>query len=279
MSESPCKKPKTEEKKAGDWVRSSLKLRSHELTGDQPGNALWLKQTGARAFLYSVGYTKDDLKKPIITIGIPHTNSGPCNSQFRELGDIILEAIKEEGGLGFFAEAPVIQDGMIMGTEGMKYSLPSRDLIADCIEMMHEGYRADALITLGGCDKTQPGVLMSIARGNYIGITLYGGTIRPGNTHGKAPKFEAIYQTKALNNGTAYEAVGMYAAGKIDIEELDVVECNACPGAGACGGMFTANTMSTCFEAIGMSLPGSSSKCAMTEDNKAISQEKVVFIA
>lgn len=258
----------------GVYEPSALKLRSAELTGDIPGTPLWLKQTGARAFLYSVGFTKRDFVKPIITIGIPHTNSGPCNEHFRFLGDIILEAIKEEGGIGFLAQAPVIQDGMIMGTEGMKYSLPSRDWIADCIEIMHEGYRADAIITLGGCDKTQPGVVMSIARNNNIGLTLYGGTIRPGSTHGLAPNFEKFYGTQALNNGTAYEAVGQFAAGKIDIEELDVIECNACPGSGACGGMFTANTMSTCFEALGMSLPGTSSKCAMTEENK-ISPDKI----
>jgi len=162
-----------------------------------------------------------------------------------------------------------------MGTEGMKYSLPSRDMIADTIQTTHEAYRCDAMITLGGCDKTQPGCVMAIARDKNIGITLYGGTIRPGNTGGKAPKWEQFNRTSDLNNGSPFEAVGAFYAGKIDIEELNVVECHTCSGSGACGGMFTANTMAVVFEAMGISLPATASHTAMTSDNKHIESRKM----
>jgi dihydroxy-acid dehydratase len=151
--------------------------------------------------LYAAGYKREDFNKPIITIAVPHTNTGPCNNHFRLLGDILLRHIEAKGGKGVLVGGPVVLDGMIMGGEGMRYSLPSRDLLADTVEMMHETYRADAMITVGGCDKTQPGVLMPILRGNSIGLTMYGGTILPGKADGLIPKWEALSQTSDLNNG------------------------------------------------------------------------------
>ena len=139
----------------------------------------------------------------------------------------------------------------------MKYSLVSREVIADSIELMTEGYRVDAVITLSGCDKTIPGALMPIARNDLIGLTLYGGSILPGE-----------YRGQALNIVSAFEAIGAHCAGKIDAEELHAIECHACPGAGSCAGMYTANTMAAAIEALGMSLPGSSSNLAVDTDNR-----------
>eukprot|EP00658_Telonema_sp_P-2_P005824 TRINITY_DN1219_c0_g1_i16.p1 TRINITY_DN1219_c0_g1~~TRINITY_DN1219_c0_g1_i16.p1 ORF type:complete len:291 (-),score=66.34 TRINITY_DN1219_c0_g1_i16:434-1306(-) len=151
---------------------------------------------------------------------------------------------------------------MTMGCEGMKYSLPSRDMVANMIELMHEGYRADALITLGGCDKTQPGCLMPIPRGNNIGVTLYGGGRQPGTTNGQCPKWEEQFGP-ALSAGSAFEAQGAYSNGTIDIEELEYVEKHCLGSLGSCGEMFTASTMASIFEAMGMALPGTSSTPAM----------------
>jgi dihydroxy-acid dehydratase len=147
-----------------------------------------------------------------------------------------------------------------------RYSLPSRDLIADHIELMHEGYRCDALITVGGCDKTQPGALMPIARGNSIGITMYGGGRLPGYTDGECPKWESSQKgSQHLDAGSAYEAQGSFAAGIIDLEELNKIEEKCLGSTGACGAMYTASTMAACFEALGMALPGSSSHQAVRE--------------
>jgi dihydroxy-acid dehydratase len=151
----------------------------------------------------------------------------------------------------------VVSDGISMGTEAMKYSLVSREVIADSIELMTEGYRVDAVITLSGCDKTIPAALMPIARNNLPGLTLYGGSILPGE-----------YRGQALNIVSAFEAIGAHCAGKIDAEELHAIECHACPGAGSCAGMYTANTMASAIEALGMSLPGASSNLAVDAGNQ-----------
>lgn len=156
-----------------------LKRRSKELTGVE-GTADWPKRSGARAFLWAAGWQQEDFKKPIITVACPWTNATPCNNHFRELGDLVCEAVEEAGGKPVIFGTPIVTDGEAQGMEAMRYSLCSRDLIADCIEMMHEAYRADAMITLAGCDKTQPATLMPIARHNQIGLTLYGGTMMPG---------------------------------------------------------------------------------------------------
>jgi len=238
-----------------------LKHRSHLLTGTQ-GGADWTKRAAARAMLRAVQFDDADFAKPIITLGITHTNATPCNDHIRELGDILCNEIDSAGGKPFLFGTPVISDGETMGSEGMKYSLMSRDLIADCIETMHEGYFADGIITVSGCDKTIPGALMPLARTNAIGLTLYGGSILPGRLDGEDLTIVSIF-----------EAIGARSANKIDDDQLHRVECHSCPGAGACGGMYTANTMASCIEAMGMSIPGSASHAAVDRDNK-ISSEK-----
>jgi dihydroxy-acid dehydratase len=212
--------------------------------------------------LRAVDFTDEDFAKPIITVACTFTNANPCNDHIRELGDILSREIGEAGGKPFLFGTPVISDGETMGMEGMKYSLMSRDLIADCIETMHEGYAADGILTLSGCDKSIPGALMPILRNNGIGLTLYGGTILPGR-----------YKGEDLTIVSAFEAVGAHGAGKMTDEELHQVECHSCPGAGSCGGMYTANTMASAIEAMGMSVPGSASHAAVDRENR-ISPEK-----
>ena len=149
----------------------------------------------------------------------------------------------------------------------MKYSLPSRDMVADHIELMHEGYRCDAMITVGGCDKTQPGALMPIPRGNNFGITMYGGGRLAGYTDGECPKWEGAQKdgSQHLEAGSIYEAMGSFAGGIIDLEELNIIESKCLGSTGSCGAMYTASTMASSFEAMGMALPGSSSHQAVTE--------------
>ncbi len=237
------------------------KHRSTLLTGT-PGGTDWPKRAAARAMLRAVDFTDEDFEKPIVTVACPFTNATPCNDHIRDLGDILFREIGETGGKPFLFGTPVISDGETMGMEGMKYSLMSRELIADCIETMHEGYAADGIITLSGCDKSIPAALMPILRNNSIGLTLYGGTILPGSWRGED-----------LTVVSAFEAVGAHGAGKITDEELHAVECHSCPGAGACGGMYTANTMASVIEAMGMSVPGSASHAAVDRRNR-ISPEK-----
>ena len=239
----------------------TLKHRSSLLTGT-PGGADWAKRAAARAMLRAVDFTDDDFVKPIVTVACPFTNATPCNDHIRDLGDILFREIEGAGGKPFLFGTPVISDGETMGMEGMKYSLMSRDLIADCIETMHEGYAADGILTLSGCDKSIPGALMPILRNNSIGLTLYGGTILPGSWRGED-----------LTIVSAFEAVGAHGAGKITDEELHEVECHSCPGAGSCGGMYTANTMASVIEGMGMSVPGSASHAAVDRQNR-ISPEK-----
>jgi dihydroxy-acid dehydratase len=212
--------------------------------------------------LRAVRFTDEDFDKPIIALAIPYTNGTPCNDHVRDLGELVQLEIERAGGKAIVFGTPVVSDGISMGTEAMKYSLVSRDVIADSIELMTEGYRVDAVITLSGCDKTIPGALMPIARNNLVGLTLYGGSILPGD-----------YQGKALNIVSAFEAIGAHCAGKLDAEELHAIECRACPGAGSCAGMYTANTMASAIEALGMSLPGASSNLAVDYQN-VISRDK-----
>ncbi len=238
-----------------------LKHRSGILTGT-PGGADWAKRAAARAMLRAVDFKEGDFSKPIVTVACPFTNATPCNDHIRKLGDVIFGEIVAAGGKPFLFGTPVISDGETMGMEGMKYSLMSRDLIADCIETMHEGYAADGIITLSGCDKSIPGAVMPILRNNAIGLTLYGGTILPGR-----------YKGEDLTIVSAFEAVGAHAAGKMTDEDLRQVECHSCPGAGSCGGMYTANTMASVIEAMGLSIPGSASHAAVDKGNR-ISREK-----
>ncbi|MHB9061773.1 MAG: dihydroxy-acid dehydratase domain-containing protein, partial [Desulfobacteria bacterium] len=198
-----------------------LKHRSRLLTGT-PGGADWARRAAARAMLRAVDFSEDDFSKPIVTVACPFTNATPCNDHIRKLGDILFREIVAGGGKPFLFGTPVISDGETMGMEGMKYSLMSRDLIADCIETMHEGYAADGIVTLSGCDKSIPGALMPILRNNGIGLTLYGGTILPGR-----------YKGEDLTIVSAFEAIGAHAAGRMTDEDLREVECRSCPGAGA----------------------------------------------
>ncbi len=238
-----------------------MKRRSEEITG-RKDSVKWVERTAARTMLRAVRFTDEDFDKPIIALAVPHTNGTPCNDHVRALGDIVQQAIEDAGGKAIIFGTPVVSDGISMGTEAMKYSLVSREVIADSIELMTEGYRVDAVITLSGCDKTIPAALMPIARNNLIGLTLYGGSILPGEYHGKA-----------LNIVSAFEAIGAHCAGKIDAQELHAIECHACPGAGSCAGMYTANTMASAIEALGMSLPGAASNLAVDEGNE-ISADK-----
>lgn len=238
-----------------------MKRRSTEITGNKKGDN-WVSRTPARTMLRAVRFSDEDFNKPIIALAVPYTNGTPCNDHIRELGDLLQNEIEVAGGKVIIFGTPVVSDGISMGTEAMKYSLVSREVIADAIELMTEGYRVDGVITLSGCDKTIPAALMPIARNNLVGLTLYGGSILPGT-----------YEGEELNIVSAFEGVGAHAAGKIDRRQLQGIECNACPGAGACGGMYTANTMAAAIEALGMSLPGSSSNMAVDQGNH-ISKEK-----
>ena len=243
--------------------------RSNELCGarDAETGLRDPARMATRAFQHMSGvFTSDaDFDKPLITVGAPFTNASSCNHHFDQLAAAVVDALEAEGCKAYLCYPPVITDGMAMGMEGMKYSLPSRDLVADHIELMHEGYRCDAMITIGGCDKTQPGALMPIARSNNIGITVYGGGRLPGLlVEDKCPNWQTFFGNK-LDAGAAYEAPGAFAAGKIDIEELHEIERRCLGSTGACGAMYTASTMAAMFEAMGMSLPGSSSHQAVTE--------------
>jgi dihydroxy-acid dehydratase len=239
----------------GQCQKKPLKKRSDLLTSE-PGQKDWAKRAPARAMMRAVGFTDEDFTKPLITVACPYTNITPCNAHIRELGDIVSAEIEKIGGKSVLFGTPVVTDGETMGMEGMKYSLVSRELIADCIETMHEAYAADGALTLSGCDKTIPAALIPLARNNAIGLTLYGGTILPGKLEGKD-----------LTIVSTFEAVGAHGAGKMSDEALHAIECHSCPGNGACGGMYTANTMASAIEAMGMSIPGSSSHPAVDTEN------------
>ncbi|KAA8491571.1 Dihydroxy-acid dehydratase [Porphyridium purpureum] len=241
---------------------SSLKVRSKELTGDEKGTNQWIKRAAARAMMRAVDFTDEDFDKPLVSIACTYTNATPCNVHINELGAELEKMVEKFGGKAFTYGTPVISDGETMGTSGMRYSLISRDLIADCIEAMHDGYLADGMLTLGGCDKSIPGALMPILRNNAFGVFLYGGSILPGQLDGQD-----------LTVVSSFEAIGARGAGKIDDAQLERIEKASCPGPGACGGMFTANTMSSIIEAIGMSVPYSAAHTAV-DRSKKLSREK-----
>src|SRR3989338_10369914 len=247
----------------GYVATADLKKRSFALTGDTTDIGEWVKRAPARAMMRGVGYTDSDFEKPLIVVAAPYTDITPCNAHLHQLGEIVEHEVEKLEGRPFMFGTPVITDGETMGTEGMKYSLVSREWIADSIEMMQEAYMSDGTIAFSGCDKTIPASLMPLARNNSIGITLYGGTILSGS-----------YKGKDLNIVSIFEAVGALSAGKITQEEFHAIECKSCPCAGACGGMFTANTMAAALEALGMSVPGSASHPAMSRTGR-ISEKKV----
>lgn len=200
-----------------------------------------------RSMYYAMGYEESDFQKPMIGVANGYSTITPCNSGLQKLADAAIAGIREAGGNAQVFGTPTISDGMAMGTEGMKYSLVSREVISDCVETCVQGQWMDGVVVIGGCDKNMPGGMMGLLRANVPGIYVYGGTILPGKLHGQD-----------LNIVSVFEAVGENAAGKISDQELKDVEQHAIPGTGSCGGMYTANTMSAAFEAMGMSLPYSS---------------------
>jgi dihydroxy-acid dehydratase len=200
-----------------------------------------------RAMLRAVGFTDGDFDKPIVGVANGHSTMNPCNAGIQPLVDRAMDALKAAGAMPQVFGVPTVTDGIGMGTEGMKYSLVSREVIADAIETSVNGQCMDGVLVVGGCDKNMPAGAMAMARMNVPGIYVYAGTIKPGHWKGQT-----------LTIVSPFEAVGAFAAGKMSQEDYDGIERNACPSVGACGGMYTANTMSSSFEALGISLLGSS---------------------
>ena len=200
-----------------------------------------------RSMYYAMGYEAADFKKPMVGVANGHSTITPCNSGLQKLADAAVAGIEEAGGNAQIFGTPTISDGMAMGTEGMKYSLVSREVISDCIETCVQGQWMDGVLVVGGCDKNMPGGLMGILRANVPAIYVYGGTILPGH-----------YKGQDLNIVSVFEAVGQNAAGNMSDADLLEIERRAIPGTGSCGGMYTANTMSSAFEALGISLAYSS---------------------
>lgn len=211
-----------------------MKLRSHTITQGR-------ERAGARAMLKAIGFTDEDLKKPIIGIANTWIETMPCNYNLRELAVKVKEGVRAAGGTPMEFNTIAISDGVTMGTEGMKASLTSREVIADSIELVARGHMFDGIVALVACDKTIPGAAMALLRVNVPGIVLYGGSILPGHHHGHDVTVQDVY-----------EAIGAHAAGRMTDEELLALENAACPGAGACGGQFTANTMAMVMELIGL---------------------------
>jgi dihydroxy-acid dehydratase len=197
-----------------------------------------------RSMYYAMGYEPSDFAKPMIGVANGHSTITPCNSGLQKLADAAVEALKAAGANPQTFGTPTISDGMAMGTEGMKYSLVSREVIADCVETCVGGQWMDGVLVIGGCDKNMPGGMMGILRANVPAIYVYGGTILPGR-----------YKGQDLNIVSVFEAVGQFSAGNMSEEDFCQIERRAIPGSGSCGGMYTANTMSSAFEALGMSLP------------------------
>jgi dihydroxy-acid dehydratase len=238
-------------------------LRSQAVTGG-------VQRAPNRAMLRAVGFGDSDFTKPILGIANGYSTITPCNMGLNELAMGATAAAQEAGAMPQMFGTITVSDGISMGTEGMKYSLVSREVIADSIETACNGQSMDGLLAVGGCDKNMPGAMIAIARMNIPAIFVYGGTIKPGHHNGRD-----------LTVVSAFEAVGQFSAGKIDQEELTAIEQKACPGAGSCGGMFTANTMSSAFEAMGMSLPYSSTMAAEDAEkaDSAAESAKVVVEA
>ena len=232
---------------SGGWTETSvdIKPRSRDVTDG-------IQKAAARAMLRAVGLTEDDWVKPQIGIASSWNEITPCNASIRRLTAAAKEGVRDAGGVALEFGTITVSDGISMGHEGMCASLVSREVIADSVECVMHGERLDGLVATGGCDKSMPGMMMAIARLDLPGVFVYNGSTHPGYLNGKA-----------LDITSVFEAIGACAAGTITEEELFAIEKNACPGEGACGGMFTANTMSSIGEALGLSLPGSASPPAV----------------
>ena len=225
----------------GAEIQKKMKHRSSDIT-EGPERA------PARAMLRAMGLTQDDLDQPFVAIANLSSDVTPCNVHLDRFADAVKEGVRQAGGTPFKFGTITVSDGISMGTEGMKASLVSREVIADSIEVVTFGERMDGLITVGGCDKNMPGCMMAIARLNIPSIFVYGGSMMPGRLQGRDVNIQDVF-----------EAVGTYAKGNMTLDELHDLECVACPGEGSCAGLFTANTMSTAIEVMGMSLPGDAS--------------------
>ncbi len=220
---------------------AKTKHRSKELTHDP-------ERAPARAMLMAMGITQEDMEKPFVAIASLASDVTPCNVHLDRFAQAAKEGVRAADGVPFKFGTITVSDGISMGTEGMKTSLVSREVIADSIELVTFGERMDGLITIAGCDKNMPGCMMAIARLNVPSIFMYGGSIMPGQ-----------YGGKDVNIQDVFEAVGAYAKGNMSFDDLKDLECRACPGEGSCAGLFTANTMATAIEVMGMSLPGDAS--------------------
>lgn len=215
-----------------------------------------------RAFMKAMGLRDSDLERPLIGVGAAWSEAGPCNIHTLGLAQLAREGVRTGGGTPRVFTTPLVIDGIAMGSEGMKYSLVSREIIANTVEMTVNAHGYDAFVGIGGCDKTLPGMMMAMGRLNIPSIVMYGGTTLPGFINGKE-----------IAIGDVYEAVGSYAAGKLSLQELKVMEDNAIPTAGACGGLYTANTMAMTTEALGVALPGSASPPAVDGAKGRFAQE------
>ena len=218
-----------------------------------------VERTPNRAMLRAVGFGDADFDKPIIGVANGYSTITPCNAGLNDQAASAMQALRAAQTMPQVFGTITVSDGISMGTEGMKYSLVSREVIADSIETVCGAARVDGLLAIGGCDKNMPGAMIAIARLGIPAIFVYGGTIKPGHLNGKN-----------LTIMSAFEAVGQHGAGRLGSAELLEIERHACPGAGSCGGMFTANTMSSAIEALGMSLPYSSTMAA--EDRRETCQ-------
>jgi dihydroxy-acid dehydratase len=219
-------------------------------------------RAAARSYLYAIGLTDEDLRKPIVGVANTWIGTMPCNFHLRRLSAKVMDGIRAAGGTPLEYNTIAISDGITMGTEGMKTSLVSREVIADSIELVARGHLFDAVVALSGCDKTIPGTVMALARLDVPALMLYGGSIMPGRFHGHDVTIQDVF-----------EGVGAHAAGTMDDEELAELERSACPGPGACGGQFTANTMATAFEVMGISPMGSAMVPAMDPRKDEVSFE------
>ncbi len=229
----------------------ALNARSRIMTGG-------VARMPNRAMLRAVGFTDDDFDKPIVAVASAGSEVSPCNVHLDDLAAVAKAGIREAGGVPLKFNTFVVTDGEAMGHEGMKCSLVSREVIADAIELVVRGHQMDAILGLGGCDKTIPGTVMAMARLNLPSVFVYGGSIAPG-----------VHKGKPVDIVSAFEAVGKFSTGEITEEERHGIECAACPGPGACGGMYTANTMAAAMEAIGIALPGNACIPAANEDKQA----------
>ncbi len=215
------------------------------------------ERAASRAMLYAVGFKKEDFKKSQIGVASTWADVTPCNMHINELADHVAKAVDNSGGKSVKFNTITISDGISMGTEGMKYSLVSREVIADSIETVAGCEGFDGVVAIGGCDKNMPGCLMALARLNRPAVFVYGGTILPG-----------CFQNKDVDFVSVFEAVGQNANRKISDSQLDKLEACAIPGPGSCGGMYTANTMASAIEALGMSLPNSSAQAATGKEKR-----------